>query len=80
MSARDFSAQEGIQRHSLYQWKKRFDRGKKTSPPALVPVRVGSTAPPFEVIVDEKQVTVRVPADFDEKALTRLMNVLEGER
>lgn len=83
MSVRDFAAREGLSRQSLYNWKKRVERVEPKNVKrvaALVPVRVGSTAPPFEVVVEAGRVIVRVPPDFDESALARLLDVLEGER
>lgn len=78
-SAREFAAARGISPATLYWWRSRLrrERGK------LVPVAIVEEAPQaklepsphFEVLIDDS-VTVRVPLDFDEGALRRLLRAL----
>lgn len=77
LSARGFAEREGFHAASLFSWRKKLAHGPK--PPMLVPVRVGSTTPAFEVVIDG-HLTVRVPADFDEKSLAKLIQALGGAR
>ena len=84
-----FAEEKGMSSSRLGWWRTKFARelregaGHGTSP-AFVPVvaaRGGNSEKPspLEVVLRTGQ-TVRVPVGFDERALQRLMAVLEGPR
>jgi len=85
-----FAEERGMSSSRLGWWRTKFARelregaGRGPSPafvPVVVAARGGSAEKPspLEVVLRTGQ-TVRVPAGFDERALQRLMAVLEGPR
>jgi len=85
-----FAEERGMSSSRLGWWRTKFARelregaGRGSSPafvPVVVAARGGSAEKPspLEVVLRTGQ-TVRVPAGFDERALQRLMAVLEGPR
>lgn len=77
LTSKAFAAKEGCPVGALSTWKRRLRTA--TAGSVLLPVKVGPTAPFFEVIVDGR-LTVRVPTDFDEAALARLLHALGAAR
>lgn len=76
LSLRAFALREGFNAHSLWRWRKRL-RGL---PPAVMSFArvVAADAPhdaPFELVVGGGM-SLRIPANFDEAALARLVAVL----
>ena len=78
LSLRAFAMREGLNPHSLGRWKKRL-RGVATPAPAFASVVLNgspSTQPEaFELVVRDGM-ALRIPADFDEATLTRLVSLL----
>lgn len=83
-----FCRREGLSQPLFYSWKRKLrlrEEAKAATPRSrqrglqFVPVEVKPTptAAPLEVALTGGRV-VRVPADFDATALTRLLSVLEG--
>lgn len=80
LGAREFAAREDLQVGSLWAWKRRL-RPEPT--PKMVPVVVraagsvnGRRGGMLELVVNERY-AVRVPIDFDESSLRRLLAALE---
>jgi transposase len=74
LSARDYAAQIGVSAKSISRWRARF-RGEPK--PTFVEVHATAAAGGFEVeLVSGRR--VRVPEQFDDDALARLIAVLEG--
>lgn len=80
-----FAQRQGIDPQRLYSWRRKLDAVKgvaaSTTSEAFVPVRVASEARAtpasgFELVLGMGRV-VRVGADFDARALMRLVEVLE---
>ena len=76
----EFAASIGVSASCLDGWRKKVSaKGKKPKASRLVPVRVDaaeSTRPGVEIRVNDRW-TVRVPSDFDETTLLRLLGALE---
>ncbi len=84
LSLRAFGEREGLSVNTLWYWKRRI-LGAKTRPVLeLVPVVVAPKAPVqerkalYELVLRSGH-TLRVPADFDDKTLRRLLDTLGGE-
>ena len=92
LSARDYAAREGLKAERLWVWQRRLGAQGMQTPsaqstsrakPSFLPVviaatRAGSSShSPLEVVMRSGH-TVRVPADFDDAALVRLLTVLGG--
>ena len=78
-SQKAFAESHRIPVSTLGYWLRRHRR-KEEAQPAVLPVRVvgAVTSPePFEIRLGNDRV-VRVPADFDADALSRLLAVIEG--
>jgi hypothetical protein len=75
LTQRAFVDSKGLCLSSLTFWlRKARERGAADESPRLVPVRLRSEAATgFELIVEAG--TLRIPADFDEDALRRLLQV-----
>jgi transposase len=80
-----FAERRGIDPQRLYSWRRKLGAAKGAESPttseAFVPVRIAPdprATPPsgFEVVLSEGRV-VRVGADFDARALRRLVEALE---
>jgi transposase-like protein len=80
-----YAQRHGIDPQRLYTWRRKLEavKGADSSPSkaAFVPVRVASdevatSAPGFELVLGGGRV-VRVGADFDARALRRLVEALE---
>jgi len=78
LTQRAFADSKGLCLSSLTFWlRKARERGATDENPRLVPVRLRSEAGTgFELIVEAG--TLRIPVDFDEEALRRLLRVLES--
>lgn len=87
LSVREFAARRGLSAWSLYGWRSRLGRGRRTRAPsrALVPVDVLDTervAPPpnqasgIEIFVGERAL-VRVPHGFDAAELERVLGAVK---
>jgi hypothetical protein len=78
LTLRAFALREGLQPHTAWRWKKRL-RGTTpavTSFASVVVERTPSTgSAPFE-LVTRSGMTLRIPADFDEAALSQLVVLL----
>ena len=78
MSLRAFAVREGLKPHTLWLWKKRL-RGATAVTTSFASVVVGgasaSSGRAFELVV-RGGMSLRIPADFDEAALARLLAVL----
>ncbi len=68
-----FAGAHGLSAERVRWWRKRL-RAREVAPVALVPVAIVGARTPFEVVVGAA--VVRVPADFDEAALRRLVAAL----
>ena len=92
LSGREFAERKGLTVERLWVWKRRLRAAGELTPsapatsaskPSFLPVviaasRAGvSTHAPLEVVMHSGH-TVRVPADFDDTALLRLLAVLRG--
>jgi len=77
LGARAFAEREGVHAGSLWAWKRRFE---PEAPVKLVPVVVRHGAPrsasTLELVVNGRY-AVRLPADFEETSLVRLLGVLD---
>jgi hypothetical protein len=76
LGARAFAEREGLRVGSLWAWKRRFE---PEAPLKLVPVVVRNetrAASTLEVVVNGRY-AVRVPPDFEEMSLSRLLAVLD---
>jgi hypothetical protein len=77
LSLRAFAMREGLNVHSLWTWKKRL-RGIATPATAFASVVVNRSsvqAGVFELVVRDGM-ALRIPADFDEASLARLVSLL----
>ena len=90
LTATEFAARHGLHAKTLTWW--RWKLGRRTEGAALTVRKAATTAmgpltfvemtsgvssrEPFELVL-ASDVRVRVPASFDERALTRLLDVLE---
>ena len=78
LTLRAYAIQEGLDPHTAWRWKKRL-RGTTPSPAAtFAPVVIdhaSSGRGAFE-LVTAAGLTLRIPADFDEAALARLVALL----
>ena len=90
LSARDYATREGLKVERLWVWKRRLGTQGTLTPstqptsrskPSFLPVVIAashaglSSRPPLEVVMRSGH-TVRVPSDFDDAALVRLLTVL----
>jgi transposase-like protein len=75
LTQRAFAESNGLSLASLSLWlRKAREGGAADGSPRLVPVRLrGEAGTGFELIVEAG--TLRIPADFDEDALRRLLQV-----
>lgn len=83
LSLRNFAEQEKLNINSLWAWKKRLLGTTPRSAPELVPLVVVSKPSELESnavyeLVLRSSHTLRVPADFDDKTLRRLLDTLGG--
>ena len=77
LTQRAFVDSRGLSRASLTLWLRKAREGEKSESPRLVPVQLRDTGrAAFELVVPGGA-TVRIPADFNEDALRRLLGVLE---
>lgn len=78
VSLRAFALREGLDPHSAWRWKKRL-RGAAPAATGFAAVVVehaaGTRSVPFELVVGAGM-SLRIPADFDEAALMRLIALL----
>ncbi|MDQ2991941.1 MAG: hypothetical protein M3R30_03840 [Candidatus Eremiobacteraeota bacterium] len=80
----EFARAHGVAESSLrwWKWRLRSDQKKSEAPPTPLTF-VEMTAPvqreAFEIVL-ASNMRVRVPADFDEATLARLLDVLERRR
>jgi hypothetical protein len=78
LSLRAFALREGLKPHTLWTWKKRL-RGTTPAATSFAEVVVGGAsrtdAAPFELVVSGGM-SLRIPADFDETSLARLVALL----
>jgi transposase-like protein len=76
-----FAVQEGVDAQRLYRWRRRFPSGVSAPAPAFIEVTPSvteaGTAERFEVVLTSGML-VRVPQEFDPRALRRLVTALEG--
>ena len=85
LTAGQFAAREGFTEGRLFYWRKKLAQlAQGDDAPRLVAVRVrqneptaGRCSPMLEVVIDG-QLTVRVPAEFEERALARVVRALGG--
>ncbi len=78
VSLRAFAMREGFNLHSLSRWKKRL-RGVATPAPAFATVVLNgssSTHPEAIELVVRDGMSLRIPVDFDEATLARLVSLL----
>lgn len=82
LSVAAFSRREGFSAQSLWAWKRRLREGGEATT-SFVPVLVSEPAPTsreaFELVLREGAV-LRIPADFDEVTLGRLVRALGASR
>lgn len=85
-SLAEYARGRGVRVQRLYRWKRWLAEsagpGRRPRPaPSFLPVRVvkgvGTESGSFEIVMGEP-VRVRVPADFDAAALSRLLGALAG--
>ncbi len=79
LSAEEFARRHKVAEASLKWWKWKLGSSSKKqamSPLTFVEMTHGSSREPFEVVL-ASDVRIRVPASFDERALARLLDVLE---
>jgi hypothetical protein len=78
LSLRAFALREGLNPYSAWRWKKRL-RGTVPAATSFAAVVVehaaGTRSVPFELVVGGNM-SLRIPADFDEAALVRLVALL----
>lgn len=78
LTLRAFALREGLNAHTAWRWKKRL-RGVAAPAPSFAAVVVehaaGTRGAPFE-LVTASGMSLRIPADFDEAALARLVALL----
>jgi hypothetical protein len=78
LSLRAFAMREGLNLHSLGRWKKRL-RGVATPATAFASVVFNGSSSTqqgaFELVVRDGM-SLRIPADFDETTLARLVSLL----
>lgn len=84
LSLAAYARRRGVHPQRMYRWKRCLEGVEAAVPvgtSAFLPVRMAGSASSssnaFEVLLGEP-VRVRVPADFDEAALSRLLGVLSG--
>ncbi len=89
LSAAEFAARHGLRERTLTWWRWRLGRSAKSSaltvrkvptttvgPLTFVEMTSTSSREPFEIVL-ASEVRIRVPISFDERALARLLDVLE---
>lgn len=76
-TAAEFAAARGLNAATLKWWSSEFNRPRPSTPP-VVEVQLGTTsiASALEVLLPGGS-SIRVPRDFDEATLRRLLAVLE---
>ena len=78
LSLRAFALREGLKPHTLWLWKRRL-RGTAPVATSFASVVVSGGAPAssaaFELVVRDGM-SLRIPADFDEASLARLVALL----
>ncbi|MBI4566141.1 MAG: hypothetical protein HY716_15755 [Planctomycetes bacterium] len=90
LGGRAFCQREGLKDSLFYHWKRRIrqrDEARGNETPRerrggmkFLPVKVAPTPmPAFEIVLAGGRV-VRVASSFDEKALAKLLSVVEGSR
>ena len=91
LSAKDFAARHGLRAKTLTWWRWKLGRGRKSSaltvrksaaplgPLTFVEMTSPASREPFELVL-ARDVRVRVPVNFEERALVRLLDVLERRR
>jgi transposase-like protein len=72
-----FARREGLSAERLYRWRARLTKTRATFVEIRPDVVVSATGGVLEVVLAGGR-AVRVPSDFDEVALRRLIAVLEG--
>jgi hypothetical protein len=80
LSGREFCKREGIEESSFFHWKRELrlrDQRRRGDAVKFVSLQLPKSIGFFDVTVLGGR-SVRVPADFDPVALTRLLAVLEG--
>ena len=80
LSAEEFARKHKVGEASLkwWKWKLGSTSKKEMSPLTFVEMTAAVRGEVLEVVVGD--VVVRVPSDFDEAALTRLLDVIERQR
>jgi hypothetical protein len=77
LSLRAFALREGLKPYTLWTWKKRL-RGTTPAATGFAAVVVDRVSEPrgsaFELVV--QGMSLRIPADFDEASLARLVSLL----
>jgi transposase len=88
LSAQEFAGRHGLRARTLIWWRWRLGRGSQSAaltvrkattavgPLTFVEMTSTSSREPFEVVL-ASDLRVRVPVTFDERALVRLLDVLE---
>ena len=77
-SVRQFCEEGGFSDATFYKWRQRLAAHADAGVHVELVELGGPQAAPFEISVGE--VTVRVPAAFDDKALSRLLEVVRSGR
>ncbi len=77
LSTYAFAAREGLDADRLYRWRLRLHGARRRRPARFVEITPAATAP-IEVLL-RSGLALRVPENFDESTLRRLVSVL-GKR
>lgn len=77
LSVRGFALREGLNLQRLYRWRRVLANGVPAKPSFVEVLNARADADKLEVVL-RSGIVVRVPDRFDDEAVRRLVDVLEG--